>query len=87
LPGPRHGTYCAAEPFPDHIVTIDTKTMQTKTNRSQSRATRLHREAMNCVTFAVRERDAGHAADLIDEAIRLKRRSSELAPSDTPAGD
>lgn len=55
--------------------------MQTKTNRSQSRALRLYREAMNCVTFAVRERDENHAAELIDEAIRLKRRSSELAPT------
>jgi len=34
---------------------------------------------MNCVTFAVRERDARHAGELIDEAIKLKRRSEELA--------
>ena len=33
---------------------------------------------MNCVTFAVRERDTSHAAELIDEAIKLKRRSEEL---------
>lgn len=53
--------------------------MPAKPDRSQSRATRLHREAMNCVTFAVSERDANHAAELIDEAIKLKRRSEELA--------
>lgn len=39
---------------------------------------------MNCVTFAVRERDADHAADLIDEAIKLKRRSGELADKRNP---
>ncbi|WP_010163477.1 hypothetical protein [Sphingomonas sp. PAMC 26617] len=61
--------------------------MLTKTNSSESRSTRLHREAMNCVTFAVRERDESHAAELIDEAIRLKRRSTELAPPVDPAQD
>ncbi|MET3826815.1 MULTISPECIES: hypothetical protein [Sphingomonas] len=53
--------------------------MPAKPDRSQSRASRLHKEAMNCVTFAVRERDTSHAAELIDEAIKLKRRSEELA--------
>ncbi|WP_242186430.1 hypothetical protein [Sphingomonas sp. CARO-RG-8B-R24-01] len=58
--------------------------MPQKIDRSTSRATRLHREAMNCVTFAVRERDTEHAAELIDEAIRLKRRSSELEEAIAP---
>jgi len=56
--------------------------MPAKPDRYESRATRLHREAMNCVTFAVRERDARHAGELIDEAIKLKRRSEELADGD-----
>lgn len=60
--------------------------MSTKTNRAQARAIRLHREAMNCVTFAVRERDHVHAAELIDEAIRLKRRSDELVPETADCG-
>ena len=46
--------------------------------RSRDRAARLRREAMNCVAIAVGERDEGHAAQLIDEAIRLARRSGEL---------
>jgi len=42
---------------------------------------------MNCVTFAVRERDAKHAGELIDEAIKLKRRSEELADGDDAKKD
>jgi hypothetical protein len=60
--------------------------MNAKPDRAPSRAERLHRQAMNCVSFAVRERDAGHAAELIDEAIKLKRRSGQLS-DDTNPGD
>ena len=45
------------------------------------RAARLRREAMNCVAIAVAERDEVHAARLIDDAIKLARRSGELAGS------
>lgn len=49
------------------------------TNRAQDRAARLRTEARNCLTFAVTEPDPAHAAELIDEAVRLARRSRELA--------
>ena len=49
-----------------------------KTIRARERAARLRDEARNCVTFAVDEPDTGHAAELIDEAVRLARRSREL---------
>jgi hypothetical protein len=51
----------------------------TKADRNRDRAARLHREAGHCLTLAVRERDEAHSARLIDEAIRLERRSQELA--------
>jgi hypothetical protein len=51
----------------------------TKTNRAHDRAARLHREALNCLAIAVGEKVEQHAAQLIDEAIRLMRRSRELA--------
>ncbi|VVS96092.1 conserved hypothetical protein [Sphingomonas sp. EC-HK361] len=51
----------------------------TKADRNRDRAARLHREAANCITLAVRERDAAHSAELIDEAVRLERRSQQLA--------
>ena len=50
-----------------------------KSARLRDRAARLRREASNCLTIAVHERDEGDAANLIDEAIRLARRSGELA--------
>lgn len=50
-----------------------------KIDRARDRAARLRDEALNCLTFAVREDDAAHAAELIDEAVRLARRSRELA--------
>lgn len=49
-----------------------------KTDRTRDRAARLRDEALNCLTFAVGEGDAAHAAALIDEAVRLARRSREL---------
>ena len=47
--------------------------------RARERAARLHHEALNCLTFAVSEGDEAHAAELIDEAVRLEQRSRELA--------
>jgi hypothetical protein len=54
-------------------------TNMTKTDRLRGRATRLRREALNCLTIAVGEKVEPHAAQLIDEAIRLVRRADELA--------
>ncbi|MES2045609.1 MAG: hypothetical protein V4475_17180 [Pseudomonadota bacterium] len=53
-------------------------TNQTKADRLHDRATRLHREARNCLAIAVGEKAEAHAALLIDEAIRLMRRVMEL---------
>lgn len=50
-----------------------------KIDRARERAARLYAEAENCLTFAVSEEDEAHAAELIDEALRLARRSRELA--------
>lgn len=44
-----------------------------------TRAERLRREARNCLTIAVGQKDLDFAAELIDEAIRLTRRARELA--------
>ena len=44
-----------------------------------ARARRLHREAANCITLAVAQKDLAFAAELIDEATRLARRARELA--------
>ena len=52
-----------------------------KINRARERAARLRDEACNCLAFAVREGDVAHAAELIDEALRLARRSRELVRS------
>jgi aspartate/methionine/tyrosine aminotransferase len=43
------------------------------------RAARLHEEAINCLTIAVGEQTEDFAAQLIDEAARLIRRSKELS--------
>jgi hypothetical protein len=51
-------------------------TKPTKTLRPATRAARLHQEALNCLTIAVREE--AHSAELIDEALRLAKRSREL---------
>jgi Flp pilus assembly protein TadB len=51
---------------------------QSKADRLRNRAARLHREALNCLSIAVNARDGGDAAQLIDEAQRLIRRSAEL---------
>jgi hypothetical protein len=49
------------------------------------RAARLHKEALNCLTIAIREETEEFAAQLIDEAARLIRRSSELSDSKSAA--
>lgn len=54
-------------------------TSATKTDRARERAARLRDQARNCLTFAVSEADVAHTAELIDEALRLARRSRELA--------
>jgi hypothetical protein len=66
------GTSC----FSPHYAAV---THPTKTDRARDRAARLHREALNCLAIAVGEKVEQHAAQLIDEAIRLMRRSEELA--------
>jgi hypothetical protein len=45
------------------------------------RAGRLRKEAVNCLKIAVHEETATFAAQLIDEAARLMKRSSELSRS------
>ncbi|MEG3088462.1 hypothetical protein [Sphingomonas sp. PB4P5] len=45
--------------------------------RPSTRAAKLHQQALNCLTIAVKE-DA-HSAELIDEALRLAKRSRELS--------
>ena len=61
-------------------------TIPTKTDRARDRAARLHREARNCLAIAVGEKAEQHAAQLIDEAIRLMRRSAELSGATSPTG-
>ena len=56
-------------------MTIPTK----KADRLRDRAARLHREALNCLAIAVGEKVEQHAAQLIDEAVRLMRRAEELS--------
>ena len=51
----------------------------TPQRRRIARAERLDREASNCVAQAVTEHGKDYAATLIDEAIRLKTRATELA--------
>jgi len=58
----------------------------TKSDRLRDRAARLHREALNCLAIAVGEKVEQHAAQLIDEAIRLMRRSAELAGTGARGG-
>lgn len=45
----------------------------------RDRADRLRTEAANCVTIAVREPTESFAAQLIDEAAKLMKRSAELS--------
>lgn len=54
-------------------------TIPTKADRLRDRAARLHREALNCLAIAVGEKGEQHAAQLIDEAVRLMRRAAELS--------
>ena len=49
-----------------------------KTARAQERAARLHQEALNCLKIAVTEDEQTHSAELIDEALKLAKRSREL---------
>ena len=44
-----------------------------------SRAHRLAKEARNCLTIAVGQRDPDFAAELIDEAARLAARARQLS--------
>ena len=55
-------------------------TNMTKTARAQERAARLHQEALNCLKIAVTEET--HSAELIDEALKLAKRSRELNEAD-----
>jgi hypothetical protein len=50
-----------------------------KADKARIRAARLRNEARNCLSVAVGERDHMFAAQLIDEALLLMRRSTELA--------
>ena len=50
------------------------------TARAQERAARLHQEALNCLRIAVTEET--HSAELIDEALKLAKRSRELNATD-----
>lgn len=50
-----------------------------KADRARTRAARLRNEARNCLSIAIAARDGQFAAELIDEALRLARRSRELA--------
>ncbi|MDR6128649.1 hypothetical protein QE361_002146 [Sphingomonas sp. SORGH_AS802] len=68
----RQGTEAATS------LSTGTVSILSKADRLRDRAARLRSEAVNCVSIAVRERDQDHAARLIDEAITLTRRSSEL---------
>ncbi|MDB5673509.1 MAG: hypothetical protein JWM65_491 [Sphingomonas bacterium] len=61
-------------------------TNPTKAARLRDRAARLRQEARNCLTIAVGEKVEQHAAQLIDEAIRLMRRSAELSAPEAPTG-
>lgn len=46
--------------------------------KKRSRAARLRREASNCVALAVITTQTPFAADLIDEALKLTKRSQEI---------
>ncbi len=59
-----------------HLPSVDTKP---KPTRAQDRAARLHREALNCLAIAVKEDQVDHTAQLIDEALKLAKRSRELS--------
>ena len=48
----------------------------------QKRAARLRSEAGNCLRIALGEREQATAAQLIDEALKLERRSQELERDD-----
>jgi hypothetical protein len=67
------------------VPRVTNPTNTTKTDRARDRAVRLHREALNCLAIAVGEKVEQHAAQLIDEAIRLMRRAGELSEAGAPA--
>jgi hypothetical protein len=52
-----------------------------------ARALRLKTEAGNCLTIAVGKTDPVFVGELIDEAMRLMRRSQELANGKAAAKD
>jgi hypothetical protein len=52
-----------------------------------ARALRLKAEAGNCLTIAVGKTDPVFVGELIDEAMRLMRRSQELANGKAAAKD
>ncbi|MEN2787042.1 hypothetical protein ACFOKI_08015 [Sphingomonas qilianensis] len=45
--------------------------------RPATRAAKLHQQALNCLTIAMKEE--AHSAELIDEALKLAKRSRELS--------
>lgn len=54
----------------------------TNPSRSAERARRLSSEASNCISIAIGAQSA-FAAELIDEAARLRARSRELVGNDS----
>lgn len=46
--------------------------------KRRSRAARLRHEASNCVALAVSTNQTAFAAELIDEALKLAKRSQEI---------
>jgi hypothetical protein len=53
--------------------------------KKRSRAARLRQEADNCLSLAVTTREPDFAAALIDEALKLARRSQQIADADVAA--
>ncbi len=56
-----------------HFIEVD------QNHRKHRRSLRLRREAANCLRIALSEQDRDMAAQLINEALKLKTRSRELA--------
>ena len=50
--------------------------------KKRSRAARLRHEASNCVALAVSTHHTAFAAELIDEALKLTKRSQEIGTSE-----
>lgn len=47
-------------------------------DRKRLRAEKLRREASNCLSVAIAERSDDHAAELIDEAVKLAQRARQI---------